>query len=59
MTPLKHVKPDPKPINERFFKMIPAIDKEGRPLPQNLPLNKQGFWKKNKKSHGDITNSFD
>ena len=47
MTSLKYVKPDPRPINERFFKTIPAVDDKGVPLQQNPPLNKRGFWTKN------------
>jgi hypothetical protein len=43
----KYIKPDPSPINERFYKTIPAVDEKGVPLQQNPPLNKRGFWTKN------------
>jgi hypothetical protein len=54
MPSLKYVKPDPRPINERFYKTIPAIDEKGIPLQQNPPLNKRGFWTK---SEGDTVGS--
>lgn len=43
---MKTRQPDPRPINKRFFKVTPAIDNEGKPLIQNPPINKKGFWEK-------------
>ena len=41
-----HKKPDPRRWTERFFTEVPMVDKDGKPLPQNPPLNVKGFWEK-------------
>ena len=56
MPSLKYVKADPRPINERFYKTVPAVDEKGIPLQQNPPLNRLGFWgKKEDSTAGALT----
>jgi hypothetical protein len=38
----------PVPLNEKFFKIVPMVDASGDPIPQDPPLNKDGFWDKPK-----------
>jgi len=47
------IKPDKRNWKDRFYKVIPMVelDSEGnpdfsKPIPQDQPLNKEGFWVK-------------
>jgi hypothetical protein len=31
---------------KQFFKIVPILDENGKPLKDNPPLNKKGFWEK-------------
>lgn len=39
-------KADPRRWTEKFLNVIPAVDVNGEPIPQNPQLNTKGFWKK-------------
>ena len=38
----------PVPLNEKFLKTVPMVNASGNPIPNNPPLNKDGFWDKPK-----------
>ena len=44
--PMKRRAPSRKPWTQKFFKVVPLVDANGKPVPQDPPLNKEGFWKK-------------
>ena len=39
-------KPDKRNWKDRFFKTVPMVDDSGQPIPQDPPLNKEGFFVK-------------
>jgi len=39
-------KADPRRWTEKFLNVIPAVDVNGEPIPQNPKLNTRGFWEK-------------
>jgi len=40
------MKPDHRNWKQKFFKTVPMVDEKGDPIPQDPPLNKEGFWTK-------------
>lgn len=40
----KH-KVDHRNWKERFYKTVPMVGADGEPIPQDPPLNEEGFWK--------------
>jgi len=49
---MKRRAPSKEPWTQKFFKVVPLVDVNGKLVSQDPPLNKQGFWKKpdNKKA---------
>ena len=43
-------KADSRRWTEKFLNVIPAMDVNGEPIPQNPQLNTRGFWDKPKRS---------
>ncbi len=50
---LKFNKSIPVPFDQKFLKEVPMVDAKGKPIPNNPPLSKDGFWEK-PKSTADI-----
>ena len=50
---IKIIKTPAVPLDQKFLKEVPMVDASGNPIPNNPPLNKDGFWDK-PKSTADI-----
>lgn len=46
----KFRKADVRGWKDKFFIEIPMMDKDGKPIPWNPPLNTRGFWVKPEKT---------
>jgi len=53
------LKPDHRNWKQKFFKTIPMVGANGDPIPQDPPLNTEGFWKKPKTTSSILNEQID
>ena len=46
LKPIKRMEPSKVPWTQKFYKVSPAVDANGIPIPQDPPINRKGFWDK-------------